>query len=871
MFKAQGSIILPVPSITVAAHNGVGVGAQFAGKVTGVHNMAPGLFTPTIAGNAVVGETTNDPILTGPSVFDSLTNHPNIGELQVGSAPEGILLPTFWNSFALGPASSERLDYFQIPGGSPINPFNGWDQIFLRNNTSQTLVGVFLDTGSGPVLIPTSTPGELGPNEIFTTTVPAAASVIFNVPLTFTGPTDTTVNCGDNATFSVSVTASDGVVTYQWQEDSGSGFVNLPGETAPTLTLPSVTGSMTGNQYRCIVQDNTDTVTSAVATLTVNDIAFISTQPVGGQFYTGDPLTLSVALSCGTGVFNYTWKLNGTPIAGAPNAPVYSDPSLSLAEAGSYTVAWQEVGGLGSSGESNPAVVQVQDPVNASNITGAGTENVGNPWTFTVIPTGGYAPLSYQWQFDGGSGFTNLVDGGTISGANTPVLTISALTLANAGDYRCIVSDSLTSSDTSPSVTLVVTDNIFCNLGPNLNVYTTDTVTIAATWTGGNGNFGFAWERDTGSGFTPISDGGNISGATTSTLTITNPALTDAGTYRLTISDDSGINQPGVCTMNLAVYSPLTVTVAPTVVNAYYGTPITLTATISGGVPPFTHDWRQNGSSIGAPDQPTYNFTAAAGLDGLYDVQVTDSGSDISGPTTVLSNAAQVNLGPPLVALGINPSLVRTYKDDPTFTLVALDTGGLGTKLYSWFLIIPPLPAIPVASNLPFPVLPVDPSDPGVPIFEGFIYFTVTDAVSTQTSANIPVEVDNHLAIAGNGIEDSTATNGQNFSFTINTTGGLGALSYQWFKDDGSKVFQPIPGETSDTLAFSPATFADAGLYQVEVSDQGSTISHTNDTVNDTATLTVQSGIPAANVLGLVFLSVMTAIAGAFMLRRRTA
>ena len=54
--------------------------------------------------------------------------------------------------------------------------------------------------------------------------------------------------------------------------------------------------------------------------------------------------------------------------------------------------------------------------------------------TFTVAVVGP-GPLSYQWR----KGTTNLLDGGTVSGATTATLALSNVQLAAAGDYTVMV------------------------------------------------------------------------------------------------------------------------------------------------------------------------------------------------------------------------------------------------------------------------------------------------------------------------------------------------------------------------------------------------------------------------------------------------
>jgi hypothetical protein len=63
-------------------------------------------------------------------------------------------------------------------------------------------------------------------------------------------------------------------LTYQWQENTGSGFVNIAGATSTSYTKVAVTAAMTGYLYRVIVNgDCPDAVTSNNATLTVNLIS----------------------------------------------------------------------------------------------------------------------------------------------------------------------------------------------------------------------------------------------------------------------------------------------------------------------------------------------------------------------------------------------------------------------------------------------------------------------------------------------------------------------------------------------------------------------------------------------------------------------
>jgi hypothetical protein len=63
----------------------------------------------------------------------------------------------------------------------------------------------------------------------------------------------------------------------------------------------------------------------------------------------------------------------------------------------------------------------------------------GGSASFSVAASGGTPPLTYQWR----RGTTNLVNGGNISGADTPTLTIDPVTAGDAGgDYNVVIQSS---------------------------------------------------------------------------------------------------------------------------------------------------------------------------------------------------------------------------------------------------------------------------------------------------------------------------------------------------------------------------------------------------------------------------------------------
>ncbi len=92
-------------------------------------------------------------------------------------------------------------------------------------------------------------------------------------------PASVTVPVGGTATYNIGATITG--ATYRWQQNSGSGFVNLAnggqysGVTTNTLTVTGVTASMNGYLYKCQVANHLDmpcSDASSAASLTVSSL-----------------------------------------------------------------------------------------------------------------------------------------------------------------------------------------------------------------------------------------------------------------------------------------------------------------------------------------------------------------------------------------------------------------------------------------------------------------------------------------------------------------------------------------------------------------------------------------------------------------------
>ncbi len=146
----------------------------------------------------------------------------------------------------------------------------------------------------------------------------------------------------EGASASFAVAASGAIASYQWERDSGSGYVPLAdGETVSgaataALVLTRITAGDAGT-YRCVVAGGCAAVASEGAALTLSAPATITLQPQSQTLLEGAVATLAVSAEGPS--LSYQWETSvdgGTTyaaIAGATDAS-YSTPSLGIADDG---------------------------------------------------------------------------------------------------------------------------------------------------------------------------------------------------------------------------------------------------------------------------------------------------------------------------------------------------------------------------------------------------------------------------------------------------------------------------------------------------------------------------------------------------------
>ncbi len=532
-------------------------------------------------------------------------------------------------------------------------------------------------------------------------------------------PANVTACLGGPATLSVALTATSNV-TYQWQK----GTTNIPGATNASYTIP-VTAAADAGTYRVVLTSvcpAVASVTSANATLTINQPASVTTQPADLAACEGNPATLSVVAG-GTNV-TYQWKKNGTDIPGA-NSASYTIPLASYADTANYSVVITGSAPCGYVTSNNAKLTIKPLPLT---ITAAGplTFCPGGSVTLNGPVTTPTNTLSYVWR-----------NGTTPTGTTTQAFVASA-----SGSYNAVITNNANGcSGTSNSLTVAVSGApqstitpagaaSFCQ-GSNIVLHGLSTPGLTYEW--------------------------YLNGNTTNVIsTDSTYTATAAGSYTVKVSIGSGCfttSTPTVVTVN-----PLpTITTTPTGNQAIcQNDTLLLTAFYTNA----TLVWKFNGSPVTpAATGSTYKAFNA----GNYTVTATSTATgcqSTSAPVTLT-----VNLLPTVAVTSVNAS---TFCAGSTDTLKASPTTGL---TYMWNVNSSPI--APLASDSKY-----------VATASGNYTVTVTNASGCKrTSTPIAVTVNPLPNVIVTASMPLSICQGQTNNLCVPAVTGL---TYQWSNGSGA-------------------------------------------------------------------------------------
>lgn len=536
MVKLHGSVVLAGGAVNCDNHT-ASTDNGLRGRATLISNLANPAM-PAFSDDYLAGTTTNNAWLRSSAPYNTVLQIPMLPHLEGGVATGGYTLGDFWNRPAFNALHTgmPSLEVVRLGGGN--SPFLNFDQIFIVNNSGKLINAVTVTIqGYAPYLL-----GTMAAGSIWTTTVPSGASVSVSAPL-FVALAEEEIYTYVGEPFSLNAVTDGGItpMTYRWTR-SGS-TVQEGGAFSYEIANAAVTDS---GLYRVTATDALAQVASSTPDVPVYvaDPIVITQPPMSATVPVNGAHVFTVIASGGHGALQYDWRRNGISL-GAPDQPFLTIDPVVAASEGDYDVVITDMLGVAPQGRvispSPAAALTVSYPLTVTGPEEVVAYDDEGESVFTIGVTGGVEPYIYEWRY-------NNVALPPAQQPNGPVLTLAAPLAAQAGPYRCIVTDAALPQASEPSETahLYVYPRLAITVQPAGGSYTTgSTAILAATVTGGVPTLTYIWRKD-GQPL-PVEEQPQ-----NSMLTLTDLQFGDAGDYELVVYDshtDDITSQPATITV----------------------------------------------------------------------------------------------------------------------------------------------------------------------------------------------------------------------------------------------------------------------------------------------------------------------------------
>jgi|GEM_PF-1000908 len=587
-----------VGSSTPAFTNAIPGGVWSIINGTGTASITTGgVVTGLAAGSVTVAYTVNNGTCSNMAT-QVLTINPLPVITVIGGGAANVCIgsvsPAFTNATALG--------VWSVINGTGTASINGAG--VLTGLSAGTLTVVYtVTTGSGCTDFVTTA--------VTVNSLPVANAITGTSTVCAAG----VINLNSNATGTA-------VLTYTWASDNANAAVTNAGVlTGLAAGTSSITYTVTdGNNCSAtsasfLVNINPRPIANITSASTI--ICDGSTVNITGTVTATGAWTLTLsngAVANGTG--NGTFSINVTPGI----TEVYTVASLSDANCSSIAV---DLTGATTVTVNDDVVITSQPVVTQ-------TACSGNSVSIAVAATG--TGLTYQWR----KGVTPLANGGNISGANSATLILNPVATGDAAaDYNVVVSGTAPcAAVTSDNSALLVNEAVNITTQPvTQTLCSGNSVSFTATATGSG--LAYQWQRN-GS---PLADGGDISGANTTTLNITNLTAANAGNYTVVVSGLAPCNAVTSGIAVLSVNTAVSIDVQPADTVAVCATfPASFTVSASGTG--LTYQWFR-GIFPGTPVVNNANISGA----GTASLQINQASiADVDEYYVVVSGLAPCTL-----------------------------------------------------------------------------------------------------------------------------------------------------------------------------------------------------------------------------------
>ncbi|MCX6208219.1 MAG: hypothetical protein NTZ59_01655, partial [Bacteroidetes bacterium] len=464
-----------------------------------------------------------------------------------------------------------------------------------------------------------------------------------------------------------------------------SGWVNgnLRRSISSTTARPYPIGDATNYTPITLTFANTPTTTGSVTASTrtpITNVANYSTAPISNSAYVNRFWSLNTVNS--SFAFSGTYSLdmtyvNGDIVGGATSSSLitaqnvsgtWSKPSTSGVANVSTATGLTSIGNFVLANDCITVTPSVS--ISGTTLFCTGTSN-----TYTATPTNGGSAPTYQWRKNGNS----------INGATNATLTLTTADVANNDVISCVMTANNVCQTTATATSNNLTVTVSTTITPSVSIsgttlFCTGTSnTYTATPTNGGNAPTYQWRKN----------GNNISGATNSTLTLTNAdvANNDVITCVLTANNlcqTSATANSNSLTVTVATTLTPSVSINSTTVTFCTGTTGTFTATPTNGGSSPTYQWKKNGNNISGATNSTLNLatTDVANNDVITCVLTANNVCQTSATAT--SNSLTLTVGGTVTpSVSISTGLTTICSNDVAiFTALGTNTGT--SPVYQW-------------------------------------------------------------------------------------------------------------------------------------------------------------------------------------------
>ena len=399
---------------------------------------------------------------------------------------------------------------------------------------------------------------------------------------------------------------------------AGNWTIN-PGAVTGSTASFTISGLVAGTYHFTVTN-------AAVCTSLPSTNVVITAAPEAPAAIAGDDRTICLNSNTQIGasaVNGNTYKWSSVP---AGFTSTLANPTVNPLLTTTYTVV--ETNSASNCQNTNSVTVSLNTAPDIKTQPADQTVCIEESVSFGVTASG--ADLTYQWR----KGTLALTNGGNISGATSAKLTINHVNVSDAAsNYNVVITGACSTFETSNNVSLIV------NTVPSIStaVCVGSSVNFSATSTGAGVTY--QWRK----GDIDLTDGGNISGATSATLSINPVNISDASpNYNVIIY---GLCSPEGTSLNigLLVNSTINIVTEPTNQVACVDNSATFSVETTGSA--LNYQWRKgsvsmiNGGNISGANSATLiiNPVNAADVASDYNVVVT-------GPCSPLATSKNVSL-----------------------------------------------------------------------------------------------------------------------------------------------------------------------------------------------------------------------------------